>query len=348
MSPSSNPLSLSNSGSSQSDILLQNEISEKHSQDTLLHSGESPSSQLLHEDTRSTKAPHDRSAGRDVHIFDASDRSTSIGGLILTAGVTNANLYNMIEIIAFFDGEYILQNESGIAIEKDNSTLLPGNYYINSSHPIHMNNEVILTRMISQQSGTRVQSFRDAVRSRDRRCVITREVALSADRGRWDGFEAAHIFPLAFERLWNEYNYSRWITNPLYGEEIKGGKINSVQNGLLLRSDIHQLFDTYTVSINPDDNYKIVCFDCDGKGIAGTYFDQRPLDDPQRPAEQLLRWHFRQAVLVNMRGAGEPVFEHDFPPGSDIMGSILEGPKAAERMEFELFSRMATEFDLTQ
>ncbi len=42
-----------------------------------------------------------------------------------------------------------------------------------------------------------------------------------------------------------------------------------------------------------------------------------------------------------MRGAGEPYFEHDFPPGSDIMGDILEGPKAAERMEFELFDRLA-------
>ncbi len=40
-----------------------------------------------------------------------------------------------------------------------------------------------------------------------------------------------------------------------------------------------------------------------------------------------------------MKGAGEPIFENDFPPGSDIMGEIQEGPKAAERMEFELFSR---------
>lgn len=31
-----------------------------------------------------------------------------------------------------------------------------------------------------------------------------------------------------------------------------GGTINSVQNGLLLRSDIHQLFDFYDFSINPD------------------------------------------------------------------------------------------------
>jgi hypothetical protein len=47
-----------------------------------------------------------------------------------------------------------------------------------------------------------------------------------------------------------------------------------------------------------------------------------------------------------MRGAGEPDFEHDFPPGSDIMGDIREGPKAVERMEFELFDRLAHHMDI--
>ena len=42
-----------------------------------------------------------------------------------------------------------------------------------------------------------------------------------------------------------------------------------------------------------------------------------------------------------MRGAGEPSFECDFPPGSDIVGDIIGGPRAAERMEFELFGRLA-------
>ena len=84
----------------------------------------------------------------------------------------------------------------------------------------------------------------------------------------------------------------------------------------------------------------------DGRGIAGKYLDQEFLDDPQRPVDQLLRWHFRQAILVNMRGAGEPRFEHDFPPGSDIVGDILHGPKAAERMEFELFNRLAASVEV--
>ena len=61
--------------------------------------------------------------------------------------------------------------------------------------------------------------------------------------------------------------------------------------------------------------------------------------DTRSVQDELLRWHFRQAVLTNMRGAGEPVFELDFT-GGDMMGEIRNGPKAAERMEFELLSRL--------
>jgi hypothetical protein len=89
-----------------------------------------------------------------------------------------------------------------------------------------------------------------------------------------------------------------------------------------------------------------VFFDLDGKGLAGKHLDQKLLDDPQRPVDQLLRWHFRQAVLANMRGAGEPLFEHDFPPGSDMIGDIISSSNAAERMEFELFSRLGAQKQL--
>ena len=97
-------------------------------------------------------------------------------------------------------------------------------------------------------TGTRVQAFRNAVRSRDQRCVITGTPAHRAQYGSWTGFEAAHIFPLAYEQYWTQNDYGRWISII----PDSGGKINSVQNGLLLRSDIHQQFDTYGFAINPD------------------------------------------------------------------------------------------------
>ena len=41
-----------------------------------------------------------------------------------------------------------------------------------------------------------------------------------------------------------------------------------------------------------------------------------------------------------MKGSGELILEHDFPPGSDMISQILSQPKAAERMESELFGRL--------
>ena len=87
-------------------------------------------------------------------------------------------------------------------------------------------------------------------------------------------------------------------------------------------------------------DYKIICFGPDRRGIGGTHLDRRLLDDARRPPDALLRWHFEQAVLCNVRGAGEPVLEHDFPSGSDMMGEILSGPNALERLEFELSTRL--------
>ena len=83
---------------------------------------------------------------------------------------------------------------------------------------------------------------------RDRRCVISGKKAVGAYRDNWTGFEAAHIFPIAYESHWIEDGYSRWITN----RPESGGDMNSPQNGMLLNFGIYQLFDCYNLSINPD------------------------------------------------------------------------------------------------
>ena len=71
--------------------------------------------------------------------------------------------------------------------------------------------------------------------------------------------------------------------------------------------------------------------------------DRQLLQNPARPVDQLLRWHFQQAVHTNMREADESVFECYFPPDSHVVGEIISSPRAAERMEFELFSRVAVQ-----
>ncbi|OCK85902.1 hypothetical protein K432DRAFT_377279 [Lepidopterella palustris CBS 459.81] len=88
---------------------------------------------------------------------------------------------------------------------------------------------------LSCPTATRTQALCDGIRSRDRRCVISGTEAFGAHIYRWTGFEAAHIFPLAYEGSWNDHKHVRWTTIPL----VKGRSISSVQNGLLLRSDVH-------------------------------------------------------------------------------------------------------------
>lgn len=41
-----------------------------------------------------------------------------------------------------------------------------------------------------------------------------------------------------------------------------------------------------------------------------------------------------------MRGAGEPVFETDFPPGTDKMATLRSEPYGKERFEMELQLRL--------
>jgi hypothetical protein len=53
-------------------------------------------------------APGDRSKGRDVYIYDTKERTTVIGGLILTNGITNANFYSMVEMIVLFTSNFEL------------------------------------------------------------------------------------------------------------------------------------------------------------------------------------------------------------------------------------------------
>ncbi|KAG0126285.1 hypothetical protein HOY82DRAFT_587332 [Tuber indicum] len=270
--------------------------------------------------------PVNRSAWHNTLIYAASDRDTVLGGLWVAPGITNANLYSMVDIFCIFTASFDLHDGSQQLVEKDEQPLRPGNYYIVTNGSIAVTDEVPLLRTLSLYSGTRIDSFFESVRNRDERCIIT---------GRPAVISAAHVFPLAYEEHWNESNFSRWITIPPVSEWH--GTINSVQNGILLTRDMHALFDSYELSINPDVSY----------GIAGRRLDQRFLKNPLRPDDQLLRWHFHQAVLVNMKGAGEPCFETDFPPGSDMLGQIMTGPKATERVEFEIFGRLNAKGDRT-
>lgn len=72
-----------------------------------------------------------RSAGRNVHIYDAQkpDEKEELGGLILSNGVTNRNFYDMISIIFIIDGPYFLRHNDTV-LPQDDAALQIGNYYV--------------------------------------------------------------------------------------------------------------------------------------------------------------------------------------------------------------------------
>ncbi|KAF8427681.1 hypothetical protein EV426DRAFT_631589 [Tirmania nivea] len=272
--------------------------------------------------------PIDRSMGRNW-----------LQGDLVRTDLLQANFLDMIAILLItVDHVRVQERTSGHVIARTNNTLQPGEYDVYCDGGIEINNERWVYRLVTHSISGRDDTFRDGVRARDRKCVISGMVNRGAQFNIWSGFEAVHIFPLESESYWTEHGYGRWIRDVTPGV----AKISSSQNGFLLQATVHIDFDNYLVSVNPDDNYKIIVFGFDNAGIDGKSLDPvcRDPTNPHRVSDQLLGWHFRQSVLANMRGAGEPIFEHDFPPGTDMLTEIREGPYAQQRFEMEITSRL--------
>ncbi|KKZ61105.1 hypothetical protein EMCG_04301 [[Emmonsia] crescens] len=279
---------------------------------------------------------NDRRRWRNIHIYNATDE-TLLAGHCQCGSMTEENLLFTLGQIILADQPWTLRHRaSGRAVLPSNNRAETGDYDVHCNGTIHLTSEAWIARRVSHSESGREDSFRNGIRARDGRCVITGQVNLLAPY-RWTGFEAAHIFPLEKETLWRQFGYGRWITN------IEGGSgINSTQNGLLMLGHLHTCFDQYLFSVNPDDGYKIITFVPDTMGIDGRILDPvcRDPNSPDCVSDELLRWHFRQSVLANIRGAGEPIFETDFPPGTDMMGTMRNEPYSAERLEMEFESRL--------
>ena len=115
---------------------------------------------------------------------------------------------------------------------------------------IELSNEPFVRRLPSYSVSGREADFKRGVRARDGKCVFTGIVNRRAHLNKWAGWEAAHIFPLEKEGFWVENNFGRWITNADSGNH--SAPIHSIQNGFLLQSHLYQLFDDYSISVNPD------------------------------------------------------------------------------------------------
>ena len=77
--------------------------------------------------------PNNRAGGRDTFIYDSNHRDTLLGGLWVAEGITNANLYCMVDIICIFTDTFYIHDNNEQLVERDEKPLQPGNYFIVSN-----------------------------------------------------------------------------------------------------------------------------------------------------------------------------------------------------------------------
>ncbi|KAL4778769.1 hypothetical protein BJX76DRAFT_352338 [Aspergillus varians] len=133
--------------------------------------------------------------------------------------------------------------------------------------------------------------FRDTLFQRDHeRCFI----AGRQGPGNHPRFTliADHIFPIAKRNIWVNNSFEDRITDRTNTQTIGPNKILSAQNGAILPGHL---------------------FGEDLPGISGRVLDRsiQTGDPNHRVSDDCLRWHYYQAILTHMRGAGE-VWEIEF------------------------------------
>lgn len=113
-----------------------------------------------------------------------------------------------------------------------------------------LNNEQWFVRLDSFSMSGGEEAFKNGIRKRDGRCVVSGEVNEAADLDIWAGYEAAHVFPLEYEEWWDEQGFGTCISD--MDNTAGASKINSVQNGMLMTASLHTRFDQYLFTVNPD------------------------------------------------------------------------------------------------
>ena len=143
-------------------------------------------------------------------------------------------------------------------------------------------------------------------------------------------------------------------------------KIDSLQNLITLRSDLHDAWDNYEFGVDPDvssivrftaflifrlcaqNNYRIIAFTNGNADVNGLYLQLDHIQDPtQQPLRELFIDHLTQGLFKHMKGSDEPVWTYedyeDAFDGGSVNLSKLEiwgTGEGKERFELALADRL--------
>ncbi|KAG9037473.1 hypothetical protein FRB95_005412 [Tulasnella sp. JGI-2019a] len=254
--------------------------------------------------------------GRNVTVWDPSELPPKvIAGCNQHGDISIATFYNWLQIIMvtndswhlFYTDEHGLQATQPDPLNPKSTELLnPGHYIVLSIRlqpiPVTLTSERYRPRTVSRDiTGTnRTNAFRERVRARDQRCCVTGQLVCGMAL-----LTALQPYLRTHGLKWSALELSRCITDDANESDQGPDSINSIQNGLLMRADVHAFFDDYQFGIDPDDNYKITEFAFRGGELNGRQLFTAPhVGVKYRPSPELLREQFRQCILANVRGTG--------------------------------------------
>ncbi|KAK9357170.1 hypothetical protein V1504DRAFT_479111 [Lipomyces starkeyi] len=121
--------------------------------------------------------PINRVAWRNVHFYESSTGAT-LGGFYQKGSLTEATLVWILgNVLLVVEDHWTVRfRASGRIITPSSNPVVPGDYDIYSKGTIRVSDEAWYSLLISHAVSGREDTFRDGVRARDGKCVISGEV----------------------------------------------------------------------------------------------------------------------------------------------------------------------------
>ncbi|KAI5985199.1 hypothetical protein EDD15DRAFT_2476890 [Pisolithus albus] len=273
---------------------------------------------------------------RNVEVFDSE--GAVIAGFWQYGTVQWDEFYRYVFALIVTEGAWsiflydLVQRQPGALCPSDAQIVQPGHYILLSStgRPIRVGLAATLSRPRNRtHSNTPVREshYRIRCRARDGKCLVTGLQTQTYSR-----LKVAHIFPRDHDVEWVRRGYPSKVADTADEVYMGGGsKIDSVQNLITLRSDLHDAWDNYEFGVNPNDGYRITAFTNGNADINGLHLQLNHIQDPTlRPLDELLTDHFMQGLLRHMKGAGETTWTYEDRDDAFGEGSNLSNPRIWE------------------
>ncbi|KZS97462.1 hypothetical protein SISNIDRAFT_482358 [Sistotremastrum niveocremeum HHB9708] len=271
-----------------------------------------------------------------------------IAGLEQRGNFTVSHIFRWLEILYLLppSGTWKIQSRTGgtIVSQSPDTPFPEGSYHIIDkdfqilSPPTRWTNYVYRCLIHRDRRPTHMDDelFRQ-MRRRDRQCLLTGQHCL-INPEEWGTFESSmcvRIFPLMDPSHWSNPEVQRVFQGLAESPNTFAKTMQSPANAFIAQYGAAKAFSQHWCAIDVDDDYRIVTFlDCNDWDIPP---DRRMItehwtDENTRPSDNLLRWHFKQALIRWM--IHDPQGQQDFITATSLVFAINRFELTPEDLRF--------------